>query len=253
MTQVIAIANYGDLTNHTTSVVSLAGALATDALRVLIIEANPEAPLSNYFHAIKESGPTLADLFKDSGMIRKDSLTRLVPVSSKATISMITAGEDLQEVANGLSRNAGKGLLLRNLVNTIEDLHDYVLISCTKNLDVLLVNALAASHTLLLPVNLGNVQAEALAQYLEIVNMIEAGRKMPLRKIALPMAQEMGITPPEETEKELEFLLGDQLWDGVIPSDPHFAQAAEEGVTISELNPKAPGAVAYRRLSEVLT
>lgn len=252
MTQVIAIANYGDTTDHTTAVVSLAGALAIDGLKVLIIEANAEASISSYFRQHEVSEPTLADIFQDPGIISKDPFTTLASVSDSTSVNIIAAGQNIEELASGLASFAGKGLLLSHLVTVLDDLYDYVLISCGRNLDVLLVNALAASTTLVIPASLGNIDAEALKQYLKIVTMVEAGKKVALRKIAVPIEQEMEAATSEQEKEELKSLFDDELWDGVIPADPLFEKAAEQGTTISELNPKAPGAVGYRRLSEAL-
>ncbi len=252
VTQVIAIANAGDTTDHTTAVVSLAGALATDGLKVLIIEANVEAPISTYFRLDEVSEPTLADIFQDGGIVSKDQFTTLASVSDSISVNIIAAGKNIEQLASGLGSFTGKGLLLTRLVTVLHNLYDYVLISCGRNLDVLLVNALAASTTLVIPASLGNIDAEALKQYLKIVTMVEAGKKVTLRKIAVPIARGMEAATSEQQKEELKSLLGDELWEGVIPTDPLFERAAERGTTISELNPKAPGAVGYRRLSEAL-
>ncbi|HAD08124.1 MAG TPA: hypothetical protein DCF62_01465 [Porticoccaceae bacterium] len=252
MTHVIAIANTGDTTDHTTTVVSIAGALATDGLKVLIIEANAEAPIASYFRLDETPGPTLVDIFRDGGIVSKDPFTTLASVSDSISVNIIAAGENIEQLASSLGSFAGKGLLLSHLVTVLDDLYDYVLISCGRNLDVLLVNALAASTTLVIPASLGNIDAETLKQYLKIVTMVEAGKKVALRKIAVPIAREMEAATSEQEKEELKSLFGDELWEGVIPADPLFEQAAEQGSTISELNPKTPGAVGYRRLSEAL-
>lgn len=245
----VAIAQHPAGTSQLTAAISLAGALATEGFSVLIVEANPDSAISSYFPNKTQPAHMLADIFKTPKNLESISANSLVCESGIENISLILAGDDLSA---SVTTHPGMGLVIQNFLLTLEAAYEYILIACPTALNVLMVNALAAAHIFVIPIISDTENLDTVTKLLSIAEMIETSKGNSLEKMIIPIDHDNQTEGAASSLSALKEAFDEYLWDGFIPLDPNFEEAAKQNIPIAELNPKTPGAVAYRRfLSEL--
>ena len=245
----IAIAQHPEELNQLTTTISLAGALAAEGFSVLIVEANPDSAISSYFINKTQPAHMLADIFKTPENLQNISANSLVCESGIENISLILAGDDL---ASSVTTHPGMGLVIHQLLTLLGAAYEYILIVCPMALNALMVNTLAAAHMFFIPIISNAENLDTVTKLLSIAEMIETSKKSSLEKIIIPIEHDNQDEDAVRSISALKEAFDEHLWNGFIPLDPNFNEAEKQNIPISELNPKTPGAVAYRRfLSEL--
>tara|TARA_R110000787_G_scaffold73381_3_gene163396 strand:+ start:6940 stop:7770 length:831 start_codon:yes stop_codon:yes gene_type:complete len=275
--KVIAIANPAGGCGQTTTVVSLAGALASEGFAVLVVEADPRANISAFFKSKTIAPHVLADLFSNvpvhldeisasdtdapvTGSLSTGPLDTkhldtesLVGQTGVENIQLIQAGEHLNEAVAATPGRHGAGLILRTFLDRLDGQQDYVLIGCPTDLKLLMVNAIAACTTMIIPVPAGSDNPDAVASLLNLVQMIEKSKAKVIKKIVLPTRHDDQAENADDAITVMKQAFGEDLWSGFIPVDSKFGEALEQSVPIVAVDAKTPGAVAYRQLLSTLT
>src|SRR5437660_10874676 len=143
--KIIAIANQKGGVGKTPSTVNLGAALARKGKRVLLVDADPQGSLTEYF---------LADQADQLEVTIYNSMMKLEPIQTIAVldnaIDLLPAHDELSAAELELppKPNAQKRLAK---VLTFYD-HEYCVIDCPPSLGILTINALAAAHKVIIPV-----------------------------------------------------------------------------------------------------
>lgn len=160
--KIIAISNHKGGTGKSTASCNIGVALSLEKKRTLIVDLDAQANSSMAF-GIKAPSRHIYGSFKgeyalDSVAIKISDLLHIIP-------SCLDLG------AAEIELNAGKGgeLILKELLAPVCGKYDYCLVDCPPNLGLLTINALTASHQLLIPLQPEYFAAQGLAKIQEIV------------------------------------------------------------------------------------
>jgi chromosome partitioning protein len=125
---------------------------------------------------------------------------------------------------------------------------DHVFIDCPPVLGVLMINAIAASGHLLMPVQTEFLALKGLERMLRTLSMVTKARKRPLPYLIVPTMFDRRTRASLESLTLLRNRYPETLWRSVIPVDTQFREASREGAPLSFLNPHARGTIAYTTL-----
>ena len=147
------IANQKGGVGKTTTVASLAGSFVKRGQRVLMVDTDPHASLGYYLGIDSEQLPSsLYNLFLANKTLTADTVQmHIVPINVEG-LDLMPATMALATLDRSLGHQEGMGLILKKALQLIEDRYDVVLIDCPPVLGVLMVNALAASEHIIVPV-----------------------------------------------------------------------------------------------------
>jgi chromosome partitioning protein len=115
-------------------------------------------------------------------------------------------------------------------------------------LGVLMVNALAASQQLVIPVQTEHLAVKGLERMVNTLAMINRSRKQELPFSIVPTLFDRRTQASMSTLRVLRDLYPDTIWQGYIPVDTRLRDASRAGLAPSQFDPKSRGVVAYRAL-----
>jgi chromosome partitioning protein len=243
--RVIAIVNQKGGCGKTTSTVNLAGALAADGNRVLIIDMDPQA------HATLAMGLEPDDLemnlyevlVEPGGASRLDTV--IVDVSENIDIAPSSIVLSALEQKLATERHDARTERLSAALETLPPLYDYVLIDCPPNVGLLTFNALRAASEVIVPLETSFFAIDGVQKLLETIGLLSdrIGHDLDVR--VLPTLYDGRTRYARETLGDIRELFKELCFDTVIRLNVKLREAAREGLPISRYAPSANGAIDY--------
>ena len=132
-----------------------------------------------------------------------------------------------------------KEFILRDALDYVRDDYDFILLDCPPSLNVLTVNAMTASDTVIVPIQCEYYALEGLSQLIHTINLVKSrlNPKLDIEGIVFTMYD--GRTN----------LSQQKIYQTVIPRNIRLAEAPSYGEPITTYEPKSAGAAAYRNLA----
>ncbi|WP_455380898.1 ParA family protein [Acidihalobacter prosperus] len=251
--RVWAIANQKGGVGKTTTAVSLAGLLAQNRKKVLLLDLDPHGSLTSYFRYDPEADSSGGyALFQRRAQGEPQPLHDLLQPSGIEGIDLLCASTAMATLDRQLSTKGGMGLVVADAIKTVSSQYDRVIIDCPPMLGVLMVNALAACEHLLIPVQTEFLALKGLERMLRTVSMVSRSRLGGLKHTIVPTLFDRRTRASLDTLKQLRRDYGDHVWRGVIPIDTQFREASKSATPLTTMRPGARGSRAYALLLEWL-
>jgi chromosome partitioning protein len=249
-----AICNQKGGVGKTTTTVSLGGLLAAEGRRVLLIDMDPHGSLSSYFgHNPDALDSSVYTLFERSADGAHVPLASMLARTQFNGLFVLPASTALVSLDRQFGAREGMGLVLKRAFQQWGHQFDYVLMDCAPTLGILMVNALASSDRVIVPVQTDFLALKGLERLMHTLAMIERSRRNPFNITIVPTMYDSRTRSAEEGLNNLRTHYPDHLWDGVVPVDTQFRNASRAGVPISHFAPRsARGLQAYAALLESL-
>ncbi|MFO0688708.1 MAG: AAA family ATPase [Myxococcota bacterium] len=243
--RVIAIVNQKGGCGKTTTTVNLAGALAEEGHRVLVVDMDPQA------HATLALGLEPDDLeanlyevlVEPAGSGRLDSIIVDVSESIDLAPSSIVLSALEQKLAS--ERHDARTERLAAAIEALPPLYDFVLIDCPPNVGLLTFNALRAAGEVIIPLETSFFAIDGVQKLLETIGLLSEriGHKLHVR--VLPTLYDGRTRYARNTLGEIRELFKELCFDSVIRLNVKLREAAKHGVPISRFAPTAIGAIDY--------
>lgn len=244
-----AVANQKGGVGKTTSTVSLAGILAKRGEATLMVDLDPHGSLTGYFGVDPETVTgSVYDLFQNAASGSQTSIDKLIHSTEFDNLHLLPASTALATLEKQLGSRDGMGLVLSREIARLAGRYTNVFIDCPPMLGMLMVNALAACHQLIIPVQTEHLAIKGLQRMLRTIKMIERSLKKELTYTILPTMFDQRTMASKQSLQQMESDYASNISTEVIPIDTRFRDASHLGKPISFMAQETRGLVAYEAL-----
>jgi len=246
MAKVLCVANQKGGVGKTTTALNLAACLSYAGKRVLLIDLDAQGNATSGVGAEKPARGGAELLFGGSTRLAAAARVTRVP-----NLGIIPSSPALREVERELARDHSRDRRLLNSLQPQAGSTDFVILDCPPSLGVVPLNALVASHAVIIPIQCEYYAMEGLAQMLSAIAAVrkEANRSLALAGILLTMwdgAMQLAL----DVESEVRSHFPEQVYRTVIPRDPAAAEAPSHGLPIIDYAPRSKAASSYVQLTK---
>jgi chromosome partitioning protein len=250
---ILSIANQKGGVGKTTTAINLAAALVECGARVLLVDLDPQGNASTGLgFAPAERLKTTYDL-----LIDEVPLIETVVKTNYDGLLICPSSADLSSADIQLVSNEKRSFLLHDALRELGvaglDL-DFILIDCPPSLSLLTVNAMVASHGVLVPLQAEFFALEGLSQLMLTIREVRRGANPALRIEGVVLTMIDGRNRlSQQVESDARATLGELVFKTTIPRNVRLSEAPSYAQPVLSYDSTSKGAEAYRALAiEVL-
>ncbi len=143
--------------------------------------------------------------------------------------------------------------ILRNVLASISDKYDYILIDCSPSLGLITVNALTAANSVIIPVQAEYFALEGISKLLNTIRIIKSklNPSLEIEGFLLTM-YDARLRLANQIYEELKGHFGDMVFNTVIPRNIRLSEAPSHGLPALIYDPESRGATSHTMLAKEL-
>ena len=251
--RVWAVANQKGGVGKTTTAIALAGLLADQGQRVLVVDLDPHGSMTSYFgHDPDRLTSSVFNLFQHKGQVPDGLAEALLLDTTHENIRLLPSSTALATLERQSAAQGGFGLVLSRALAQLWNDYQFVLIDSPPLLGVSMINALAACEQLVIPVQTEFLALKGLERMVSTLDMVNRSRKQGLPYTIVPTLFDRRTQASLSTLRLLRRDYQDHLWQAFIPIDTKLRDSSVAGLVPSRHDAKSRGVLAYRALLRYL-
>jgi chromosome partitioning protein len=242
MGKVLSISNHKGGVGKTTSAINIGAGLNKLGKKVLLIDLDPQANLSQSLGLINQEKTIYGALKGDY---------KLEPVVVLKGLDVIPSTLDLSGAEIELSSEPGREYILKELIEDIRSDYDYIIIDSPPSLGLLTINSFTAADEILIPLQAQFLAMQGLAKLVEVVEKIKSRLNKELKMGGVFITQYDGRKVlNRDVVETINAHFKSEVFKTKIRDNIALAEAPAQGLDIFRYNAKSNGAEDYMDLAQ---
>lgn len=247
MGEIIAVCNQKGGVGKTTTAINLSTYLALSGKRVLLIDVDPQANATSGFGIDKRSVKEGTYQF----LLGESSPETVLLATEIQGLFLIPSNEPLMGAEVELVSEIGRETKLKQALSPLVGQYDFIFIDSPPSLGLLTVNALVASHSVIIPMQCEYFALEGLSQLMRTIELVKErlNASLALRGVLLTMA-DYRTNLTDEVIQEARNFFKEKVYQTVIPRSVRLSEAPGFGKPIALYDGDCLGAQKYKELGQ---
>lgn len=246
MAKTISITNQKGGVGKTTTSINLAAALVRRGQRILLLDIDPQG---NASVGLGVDTDDLKHTIYD--VLLNECTAKQAIVNTESGVDVMTADGDLAGAQVELLNEIGRELRLKKALQAVQKDYDFIFIDCPPALNVLTINALVASNTVMIPMQCEYFALEGLSALISTIRAIRETLNSELRIEGLLRTMfDKRNSLSGEVSRQLQNHFGKKVYETVIPRNVRLAEAPSYGEPAIDYAPQSKGAKAYLAMAD---
>ena len=251
----IAIVHEKGGVGKTTTTLNLGIGLALEGKKVLLVDCDPQGDLTKCLGISKPneiSCPTLATAL-DNIILERDFNPKLCIQHHKEGVDFIASNSTLAATEVSLVNSMTRETVLQDFLNMVKQDYHYILVDCCPSLGLLVINALTASNSVIVPVQAHVLASEDMDNLFKTIGRTKRRLNPHLQIDGIVMT--MLDSRTNLTEEATNSIRNDyghlvRVFKTQIPFAIKAAEAPRKGLSIYQYDSKSTVAHAYKNLTK---
>lgn len=241
--KIVSVSNHKGGVGKTTSTINIGFAASGMGRRVLLVDLDPQANLTQ-------------SLRVDSEHHISESLitgSPLQPVEVHKRLDVVTSSVDLSGAELHLADMANREHVLKNLLRGVSRKYDIILVDSPPSLGLLAINSLVAAHCVIIPLQAHYLALQGTTKLLELIEMVRKSlnRKLQMSGVFITHHDTRGVLNNAVRDAIMKHH-GKGVFKAFVRTNIALAEAPAEGLDIFRYAPNSKGAEDYKKLTKEL-
>lgn len=241
MGKIIAISNHKGGVGKTTTTVNLGAGLANNKKKILLVDIDPQANLTQCYGITKPES-TIYEALKGISDLKLIKINKYLDIAAS---SLDLAGAEME-----LSSEAGREYLLEEILTPLKNDYDYILIDCPPSLGLLTLNAFTCADEVIIPIQAHFLAIKGLTKIIEVINKIRRriNKNLKITGVIITLYDRRKILH-RDIEETIKTYFQEKVYNIKIRQNIALAEAPTTGEDIFRYSPNSNGANDYNELS----
>ncbi len=247
MGRVIAVANQKGGVGKTTTAINLASSIAACEVDTLLVDCDPQSNATSGL-GLRKDPERLSTYHLLMGDARAEEALHKTELDQ---LWIIPAHKNLIGANLELVDGERREFRLRDALAPLRECFRYIVLDCPPALDLLTLNSLVASDSILIPMQAEYFALEGVSELLDTIERIRVALnpELSIEGVVLTMFDDR-TTLAQQVTAELHRFFGDKLCRTTIPRNVRLAEAPSHGKPVLLYDPKSRGAESYIQLAK---